>query len=101
MFWLWVIVIATILLIMYRRREGLSPNAYEMSQMQLGELSKIETQLKEIKLNREMVDEVKQCSKDNQNNVIEIHKNMSMQDQTGRPDAYPRKVKPASFPKIV
>lgn len=91
MHWLWFLVGAVIVFLLWRRREGFGEqDAYSLSQAQQGEIEYIHTQFKKlITINREMVNDLKRYDSVNQSNTTKMQKNIAMKDANKRKDAYP------------
>ena len=89
MLWLWVLMAVVVIFLLWRHKEGLSPNAYELSQMSQGDLSSIDAQIEEIMATQQEVDEIKKCVNKNQENVIEIQRHVGKKDANKMPMAYP------------
>jgi hypothetical protein len=90
MLWLWALVAVVAICCMWQRREGLSPNAYEMAQLHQGDLDRLEQQLKRITLNREQLDEVKTNVQKTNDRLITLQKNIAKNKPNSRSDAYPK-----------
>jgi hypothetical protein len=91
MHWLWFLVGAVFVYVLWRRREGFEgQDPYSLCQAQQGEIEYIHTQFKKnVTLNREMVDEVKKYDAVNQENTMKMQQNIAFKDANKRKDAYP------------
>ena len=91
---LWVllaVVFVVYIFFAWKRREGLSEqNAYELTQMQQGELDYINNQLiQRINFNEDEVKEMKIRMKENEENTKKVSTIMSKKDANKRKNAYP------------
>ncbi len=89
MLWLWALVVAVVIYLFWRQQEGLSPNAYELSQMSVGDLASIDSQIEEAIKMKKDVEEIKSCVWNNQSNMVEIQKRIGQTDSNRLPNAYP------------
>ena len=96
MLWLWALVLAVLIIVLWKNREGLSPNPYEKAQMHQGEIERLSTKFDRVNIKQEDLDPVTTCIQNNQRDLIEIEKNMAQQNPNDRPDAYPKPTLPKS-----
>jgi len=91
MLWLWVLAIVLMFFVLWKTREGLTPNAYEKCQIAQGDLANIDAQIEEVMSTRSKIDEIKVCVEENQNNIRDIQKEVGKKGAINMPMAYPMK----------
>jgi len=91
--WLWLVVGAVIVYVVWHSREGMSPNAYEMSQLQQGKIKRFYSQLNGLTFNKNDIDELNKNVKANNDNTNDMTMALSKKNANKRKDAYPDLIK--------